>query len=65
MTYEEQTEKITQIRVYSGNKFKTVDQAIAGELVAVTGLTNASIGDGIGAIKEKTTFEMIPTLKSK
>lgn len=65
VTYNDQTEKITQIRLYSGNKFKTADQALAGELVAVTGLTSASIGDGIGAISQKTAFEMIPTLKSK
>jgi len=63
--YEEQTEKITQIRVYNGSKFRTIDQAVAGELVAVTGLTTASIGDGIGAITNKTSFDMIPTLKSK
>lgn len=65
VTYNEQTEKITQIRQYSGNKFKTTDQAIAGELVAVTGLTNASIGDGLGVFAQKTEFDMIPTLKSK
>ena len=65
VTYNGETEKITQIRLYSGNRFKTVDQALAGELVAVTGLTNASIGDGIGAISQKTVFDMIPTLKSK
>lgn len=63
--YGELAEKITQLRVYSGNKFKTVEQAVAGELVAVTGLSNVSIGDGIGAINDKTTFDMIPTLKSK
>ena len=63
--YEEQSEKITQIRIYSGNKYKTVDQAVAGELVAVTGLTIPSIGDRLGAITDKTTFDMIPTLKSK
>ncbi|SES40527.1 translation factor GTPase family protein [Psychrobacillus sp. OK032] len=65
VTLGELTEKITQIRVYSGNKYKTVNQAVAGELVAVTGLSIASIGDGIGAIAKKTTFDMIPTLKSK
>lgn len=59
------TEKITQIRVYNGNKFKTVDQVHAGELFAVAGLTNASIGDGVGMLTEKATFELMPTLKSK
>ncbi|WP_203248328.1 GTP-binding protein [Sporosarcina beigongshangi] len=63
--YGELTEKITQIRIYNGSKFKAVDQVHAGELFAVTGLTNASIGDGIGALKEKVTFDLIPTLKSK
>ncbi|WP_391118600.1 GTP-binding protein [Psychrobacillus sp. L3] len=63
--YDGQTEKITQIRLYNGNKFKPVDQALAGELVAVTGLTTASIGDGIGAINDKVAFDMVPTLKSK
>lgn len=63
--YGQKTEKITQIRVYSGNKFQTVDQATAGELIAVTGLTTASIGDGIGDNQEKVTFDMVPTLKSK
>ncbi|WP_342509973.1 translation factor GTPase family protein [Sporosarcina sp. FSL K6-2383] len=63
--YGELAEKITQIRIYSGNKFKAVDQIHAGELFAVTGLTNASIGDGVGALKEKVTFDLIPTLKSK
>ncbi|MBE1556544.1 GTP-binding protein [Sporosarcina limicola] len=65
VTYGEITEKITQIRMYNGSKFTTVNQAHAGQLFAVTGLTNAMIGDGIGALKEKATFEMIPTLKSK
>ena len=51
--------------MYNGSKFKAVDQVHAGELFAVTGLTKASIGDGVGALKEKATFEMIPTLKSK
>ncbi|CAM3191667.1 TetM/TetW/TetO/TetS family tetracycline resistance ribosomal protection protein [Filibacter tadaridae] len=64
VTYGEHTEKITQLRVYNGNKFKTVDYVHAGELFAVTGLTLASIGDGIGALQEKSIFELVPTLKS-
>ena len=65
VNYGDYTEKVTQIRVYNGNKFKSVDRVQAGELFAVTGLTQASIGDGVGALKEKATFDMIPTLKSK
>ena len=62
--YGEHVEKITQIRLYSGSKFKMVDQVHAGELFAVTGLTNTVVGDGIGALSEKATYELIPTLKS-
>jgi len=58
-------EKITQIRIYNGSKFKTAEEARAGELFAVTGLSAAEAGDGIGALREKTSFEMVPALKSK
>lgn len=63
--FQGNNEKITQIRVYNGNKFKTVDSVSAGELFAVTGLSNASTGDGVGTIQEKAVYEMVPTLKSK
>ncbi|MEK3889511.1 translation factor GTPase family protein [Bacillus sp. FSL K6-3431] len=63
--YEEISEKVTQIRVYNGSKYKTVNQVHAGELFAVIGLSKLSVGDGIGALREKAIFDMIPTLKSK
>jgi ribosomal protection tetracycline resistance protein len=59
------SEKITQIRVYHGNKFKTVEQVEAGELFAVIGLSNTVVGSALGALKESIHFEMVPTLKSK
>lgn len=59
------SEKVTQLRVYNGQKFETVDQVQAGELFAVMGLSHASIGDGVGALNEKADFGMVPTLKSK
>ncbi|MED4462588.1 GTP-binding protein [Metabacillus fastidiosus] len=58
-------EKVTQIRLYSGNKFQSADKVQAGELFAVTGLSKAAVGDGLGMLKEKSEFEMIPTLKSR
>jgi ribosomal protection tetracycline resistance protein len=58
-------EKITQIRSYSGNKYITVDNAEAGELFAVRGLSMTEVGDGVGQIQEKSSYEMVPTLKSK
>ena len=42
-------EKVEQIRFYSGGKFETKQEAVAGEVCAVTGLTKTRIGQGIGA----------------
>lgn len=58
------TEKIAQIRRYNGHTFKTVDQVQAGEIFAVIGLSFVSIGDGIGHLKEKATYNITPTLRS-
>ncbi|MCU9612756.1 TetM/TetW/TetO/TetS family tetracycline resistance ribosomal protection protein [Caldibacillus lycopersici] len=58
-------EKVTQIRLYNGNKHQTVEEVVAGELFAVTGLSNATVGDGVGSIETSATFAMIPTLTSK
>ena len=58
-------EKISSIRIYNGSKFKAVDSVKAGDLFAVTGISRAVAGDGIGTLKEKTHYEMIPTLMSK
>ena len=57
-------EKVSSIRIYNGNKFTTVDKVIAGDVFAVTGLTSLNIGDGVGSLKEKIKFNMIPTLMS-
>ena len=37
---------------------------MAGDIFAVTGLTSLNVGDGVGALKEKLKFNMIPTLMS-
>ena len=42
-------EKVNQIRIYSGAKFRTVDEAEAGTVCAVTGLSQTRPGDGLGA----------------
>ena len=42
------TEKIQEIRLYSGARYAAVPQAAAGELCCVTGLTKAMPGDGLG-----------------
>lgn len=44
-------EKITQIRLYSGARYETVEEAAAGDVCALTGLAHTSAGDGLGAEK--------------
>lgn len=58
-------EKVNQIRIYNGNRFKTEDNAEAGSIFAVTGLENAKIGEGVGKINKKVKSEMVSTLKTK
>ena len=42
------TEKIAEIRQYSGARYTSVPRAAAGELCCVTGLTKVFPGDGLG-----------------
>lgn len=49
------SEKISGIRLYSGEKYTSVTSAGAGEIVCVTGLSRAQAGDGLGF--EKTNRE--------
>jgi len=41
-------EKVDQIRIYSGAKFRPADEAAAGSVVAVTGLSHTEAGMGLG-----------------
>ena len=58
-------DKINQIRIYNGNKYKNVDKISAGDIFAVVGLTEAISGEGVGEFKETSMYNMVPTLKSK
>ncbi len=42
------SEKVSQIRLYSGDKFEQTDTASAGEICAVIGLTSTRVGQGLG-----------------
>lgn len=41
-------EKVDQIRIYSGTRYETVDEAVAGTIGAVTGLTKTYPSEGLG-----------------
>ena len=58
-------EKVEQIRFYSGGKFETKQEAVAGEVCAVTGLTRTKIGQGIGAESEGEEELLQPVLRCK
>lgn len=42
------TEKVSQIRLYSGDKFEQTEMAAAGEICAVIGLSSSYVGQGLG-----------------
>ena len=55
-------EKVNQIRIYSGGKYQTVDQAPAGTVCAVTGLSQTRPGDSLGAEPKAREPELEPVL---
>ena len=58
-------EKIDQIRIYSGTKFQPVDEAPAGTICAVTGLSQTRAGEGLGAegVSEAPALEPMLTYR--
>lgn len=48
----EWSDKVNQIRVYSGTKYQTIDEALPGMVCAVTGLTQTYPGEGIGCASD-------------
>ncbi|MBT1161036.1 MULTISPECIES: GTP-binding protein [Bifidobacterium] len=56
------SEKIDQVRVYSGAKFTTVESAPAGSICAVTGLTCTFPGEGLGRERDAASPSLQPVL---
>ena len=55
-------EKINQIRIYSGAKFETVNQAERGMICAVTGLSQTYPGEGLGIERDSNIPILEPVL---
>ena len=55
-------EKVNQIRLYSGEKFTAVDEAQAGTVCAVTGITFTNSGDGLGTEDNSSMPVLTPVL---
>lgn len=60
--YDEQEEKVAQIRLYSGEKCETVPEAEAGTICAVTGLAQTRPGQGLGCEPDAALPVLEPVL---
>ena len=60
-----ENEKVNQIRIYSGDKFTAVDEAVAGTICAVTGINFAHSGDGLGFENDSALPVLEPVLTYK
>ena len=69
------SEKVNEIRLYNSNKYTSVNEVYAGDVFALCGLTQTTVGDlvissnideeNLITIKSNINLEMVPTLKSK
>lgn len=59
---EEWNEKVNDIRIYSGEKFSSVQMAASGTVCAVAGLTKTYSGQGLGFEQESEKPNLQPVL---
>ena len=59
---QEWEEKADQIRVYSGSGYEAVQEALPGQICAVTGLTHTYAGEGLGDEGEEMSPVLTPLL---
>ena len=57
------SEKINQIRLYTGSKYVTAEEAPAGTVCAVTGLTASSAGMGFGSEQASAAAVLEPVIR--
>lgn len=57
--------KVNQIRIYSGARYETVEEAPAGMVCAVTGLGETSAGQGVGCEQGNMFVGLEPVLSYK
>lgn len=55
--------KITELRLYNGTRFESVQQVACGEIFAMKGLPTAIVGDMING-QAKRDFTLVPTLQA-
>jgi small GTP-binding protein len=57
------SEKVNQIRLYTGSKFTAVEEVRAGGVCAVTGLTAAESGMGLGTESDAASPRLEPVMR--
>ena len=59
---ETKEEKLIQLRLYSGEKFTAAEEVTAGQLCAVTGLTETYAGQALGAETAGQSYALEPVM---
>jgi len=59
---ESREEKLVQLRLYSADKFTAPEEIFAGQLAAVTGLTETYAGQALGAEPEGKAYALEPVM---
>lgn len=62
-TGDAQSEKINQIRIYTSQKYETVQEVEAGGICALTGLKNTRPGQGLGAQEDVKSASLEPVMR--
>lgn len=60
-------EKVDQIRIYQGSRYRTVDQVEEGDLAALVGVDSLRAGMRVagGRVVEQLSYRLIPLLRSR
>lgn len=56
-------EKVTELRVYSGDRYKSIQEALPGDVVAVCGLEHTFAGQGLGTEADALSPLVAPSMK--
>lgn len=62
---KEWSEKVNEIRIYSGEKYEAVGEVISGDVCAVCGLTSTYQGEGLGFETQVIEPNLVPVLSYK
>ncbi|MBR2995268.1 MAG: TetM/TetW/TetO/TetS family tetracycline resistance ribosomal protection protein [Lachnospiraceae bacterium] len=59
---EEDEEKVTELRIYSGDRYTAIPEAVPGMIAAVPGLVGTHVGQGLGTEADAQQEQLQPIL---